>query len=112
MLIAIMSGTLERVIEQRSTFSLKNKLMILAAMESMIRSKEADDDAKVFLYVIPPAGSDHDEGIDSQSDDWRGKTYLLGWYLHPKAIQKYFKDSQKYLSIRYNIWLVNMRLYR
>ena len=52
MLIAIMSDTFEKVIEQRPTFSLKNKLMILAAMESMIRSKEADDDAKVFIYVI------------------------------------------------------------
>ena len=65
MLIAIMSDTFEKVIEQRPTFSLKNKLMILAAMESMIRSKEADDDAKVFLYVITPVKSDQDEGIDS-----------------------------------------------
>ena len=41
MLIAIMSDTFEKIIEQRPTFSLKNKLMILAAMESMIRTKEA-----------------------------------------------------------------------
>ena len=60
-----MSDTFEKVIEQWPTFSLKNKLMILAAMESMIRSKEADDDAKVFLYVITSVGSDHKEGIDS-----------------------------------------------
>ena len=65
MLIAIMSDTFEKVIEQWPTFSLKNKLMILAAMESMIRSKEADDDAKVFLYVIISVGDDHKEGIDS-----------------------------------------------
>ena len=49
--------------------------MILAAMESMIRSKEADDDAKVFLYVIISVGDDHKEGIDSYSDDWRGRTH-------------------------------------
>ena len=65
MLIAIMSDTFERVIEQRPTFSLKNKLMILAAMGSMIRSKEADDDTKLFLYVIMPATSESDEGVDN-----------------------------------------------
>ena len=75
MLIAIMADTFEKVIEQRPTFSLKNKLMILAAMESVIRTKEEDDDSKVFLYVIMPSSSDQDEGIDSQSDSWRGKTY-------------------------------------
>merc|ERR1719350_2470808 len=76
MLIAIMSDTFEKVIEQRPTFSLKNKLMILAAMESMIRTKEADDNSKDFLFVIMPVGSDPDEGISSQSgDDWRGKTH-------------------------------------
>lgn len=53
MLIAIMADTFEKVIEQRPTFSLKNKLMILAAMESVIRSKETEDDhSKVFLYFI------------------------------------------------------------
>ena len=64
-LIAIISDTFEKVIEQRPIFPLKNKLMILVAIESMIRSKEADDDTKVFLYVIQPVGSDHKEGIDS-----------------------------------------------
>ena len=65
MLIAIMSDTFEKVIEQRPTFSLKNKLMTLAAMESVIRSKESDDDhSKVFLYVITPVSSDHDERTD------------------------------------------------
>ena len=49
--------------------------MILAAMESVIRTKEDDDDTKVFLYVIMPVSSEHDEGIDSQSDSWRGKTH-------------------------------------
>ena len=54
MLIAIMSDTFEKVIEQRPTFSLKNKLMILAEMESVINTKEDDDDSKVFLYIIMP----------------------------------------------------------
>lgn len=65
MLIAIMAETFEKVIEWRHTFSLKNKLMTLAAMESVICSKESDDDhSKVFLYVITPASSDHDERTD------------------------------------------------
>ena len=38
MLLAIMADTFEKVIEQKPTFSLKNKLMILAAMESVIRT--------------------------------------------------------------------------
>ena len=91
MLIAIMSDTFEKVIEQWPTFSLKNKLMILAAMESMIRSKEADDDAKVFLYVITPVSSDQDEGIDSQSDDWRGRTH----YTHNLIKSKFASISEE-----------------
>ena len=66
MLIAIMADTFEKVIEQRPTFSLKNKLMILAAMASVIRSKESEDDhSKVFLYFIMPASGDHEEGGDN-----------------------------------------------
>ena len=38
MLIAIMGDTFDRVIDQRPTYSLKNKLMLMAAMKSMIRS--------------------------------------------------------------------------
>ena len=91
MLIAIMADTFEKVIEQRPTFSLKNKLMILAAMESMIRSKEADDDTKVFLYVIAPISSDHEEGIDSQSDDWRGRTH----YTHNLIKSKFTNISEE-----------------
>ena len=70
MLIAIMGDTFERVIEKRTTFSLKNKLMILANMESEIRSKEEDDDSKVFLYVIMPDSGDQEDGGESASDDW------------------------------------------
>lgn len=65
MLIAIMSDTFEKVIEQRPTFSLKNKLMILADMECVINANEEDDDTKVFLYVIMPQKNEEDEGIDS-----------------------------------------------
>ena len=52
MLIAIMGDTFDRVIEQRPTFSLKNKLMILAGMENIIRTDRAFDDTKIFLYVV------------------------------------------------------------
>ena len=65
MLIEIMSDTFEKVIEQRPTFSLKNKFMLLADMESMNRNKEGGDDSKVFLYVIMPLKNEDDEGIDS-----------------------------------------------
>ena len=52
MLIVIMGDTFDKVIDQRPTFSLKNKLMILAGMENLIRSKEEFDVSKVFLFVI------------------------------------------------------------
>ena len=75
MLIAIMSDTYDKVIEQKPTFALKNKLRVVAAMESSIRSKEHSFDEKMYLYVIQPVHSGEDEYIDSQSDSWRGKIY-------------------------------------
>ena len=76
MLIAIMGDTFDKVIDQRPTFSLKNKLMILAGMETLIRSKEDFDVSKVFLFVIQPAGAGEDGGgVDSESETWRGKVY-------------------------------------
>ena len=41
MLIAIMGDTFDKVIDQRPTYSLKNKLMLMADMQSII-SKEKD----------------------------------------------------------------------
>ena len=75
MLIAIMSDTFEKVIEQKPTFSLKNKLMSLAAMESVIRTNEAAEDSKVFLYLIMPDSGEDGEGMDSTSGSYRGKTH-------------------------------------
>ena len=75
MLIAIMSDTFEKVIEQKPTFSLKNKLMSLAAMESVIRTQEEADDSKIFLYVVMPDSGDDADGMDSNSGSYRGKTH-------------------------------------
>ena len=52
MLIAIMGDTFDRVIEQKPTYSLKNKLMLMASMKGIIGSQEKEDETKVFLYVI------------------------------------------------------------
>ena len=63
--------------------------MILATMESIIRSKESDDDhSKVFLYYIVPASEINDEGGENQSESWRGKTY----YTH-NLIKRLFENS-------------------
>ena len=75
MLVAIMADTFEKVIEQRPTFSLKNKLMSLGAMESIIRTNEEAEDSKVFLYVVMPESGDVDEGMDSNAGSYRGKTH-------------------------------------
>ena len=78
MLIAIMGDTFDRVIEQRPTFSLKNKLMILAGFENIIRSDGVFDESKVFLYVVQPEKGVENDGnvdVDSTSMDWRGKVF-------------------------------------
>ena len=49
MLIAIMGDTFDRVISQRPTYSLKNKLKLMADMQSIINvmsRKKSDDDYK------------------------------------------------------------------
>ena len=59
MLIAIMGDTFDRVMDSKPTYSLKNKLMLMSSMHSIIGSKkkkdetkEEDDETKTFLYVI------------------------------------------------------------
>ena len=54
MLIAIMGDTFDRVMDQKPTYSLKNKLMLMASMKSIIGSQEKEDESKIFLYVIQP----------------------------------------------------------
>ena len=61
MLIAIMADTFEKVIEQKPTFSLKNRLNLLASMKSILPTKEFDSDSKIFLYVIQPDSCEGDE---------------------------------------------------
>ena len=76
MLIAIMGDTFDRVIDQRPTYSLKNKLMLMAAMKSMIRSRRSDETEKVFIYVIQPANKNEDQ-MNEDEAGWRGKL----WYI-------------------------------
>ena len=90
MLIAIMGDTFDRVIEQRPTFSLKNKLMILAGMENIIKSDNAFDETKVFLYVVQPEKSAENEGnvdVDSTSMDWRGKVFYTHNLIKARTFQ-------------------------
>ena len=79
MLIAIMGDTFDRVIDQRPTYSLKNQIMILASMRSLIRSKQSVTDPDVFIYVIEPATSegDEDESTGGGEGAWRGKLHFL-----------------------------------
>ena len=75
MLIAIMGDTFDRVMEQKPTYSLKNKLMLMAAMKSIIGSQEKEDESKVFLYVIQ-VEQDEDGGNEDDSQ-WRGKIHHI-----------------------------------
>ena len=55
MLIAIMGDTFDKVMSQRPTYSLKNKLKLMADMKSTINilsRRKNDDDYKCYLYVI------------------------------------------------------------
>ena len=54
MLIAIMSDTFDRVMDQKPIYSLKNKLSMMASMISIINKLDGQDDNKVFMYVIKP----------------------------------------------------------
>ena len=58
-------------------------------MESLIGSKESDDDhSKVFLYYIVPSSDVNEEGGENQSESWRGKTY----YTH-NLMKRLFENS-------------------
>ena len=77
MLIAIMADTFERVIDKRPIYSLKNKLMILATMASVISTKIEEWDDKCFMYVIQPRdGQDSGDAVED-SENWRGKMNYL-----------------------------------
>ena len=88
MLIAIMGDTFDRVIDQRPTYSLKNKLMLMAAMKSMIRSRTAEDPEKVFIYVIQPANKNEDQ-MNEDEAGWRGKL----WYIQSFIRSKFEKSN-------------------
>ena len=83
MLIAIMGDTFDRVIDQRPTYSLKNKLMLMAAMKSMIRSRRLEDESKVFIYVIQPANRNEDE-MNEDENGWRGKLFYIQSFIRTK----------------------------
>ena len=89
MLIAIMGDTFDRVIDQRPTYSLKNKLMLMAAMKSMIRSRRLEDESKVFIYVIQPANRNEDE-MNEDENGWRGKL----WYIQSFIRTKFEKSNE------------------
>ena len=99
MLIAIMSDTFDKVIEQKPTFALKNKLSVVASMESLIRSRKRTVDDQMYLYVIQPVYSGEDDGIDSQSDSWRGKIY----YTHNMIKSRFTAISDEVKAIEKNL---------
>ena len=79
MLIAIMGDTFDKVIDQRPTYSLKNKLMLMADMQSIIAQEGDDSEAanpNVFLYVIQPSSQNEEEVVDEEGA-WRGKVYYI-----------------------------------
>ena len=88
MLIAIMGDTFDRVIDQRPTYSLKNKLMLMAAMKSMIRSRRVEETEKVFIYVIQPANKNEDQ-MNEDEAGWRGKL----WYIQSFIRSKFEKSN-------------------
>ena len=76
MLIAIMGDTFDRVISQRPTYSLKNKLKLMADMKSTINimsRKKNEDDYKCYLYVIQP--KQNYEDLNEEDDNWQGKIF-------------------------------------
>ena len=74
MLVAIMGDTFERVISQRPTFSLKNKLDLMGDMKPIIEvisPKKKIDEQGHYLYVIM---RQYDvEDLNEDDDNWQGK---------------------------------------
>ena len=74
MLVAIMGDTFERVISQRPTFSLKNKLDLMGDMKPIIEvisPKKKVDEQGHYLYVIM---RQYDvEDLNEDDDNWQGK---------------------------------------
>ena len=75
MLIAIMGDTFDRVIAQRPTFSLKNKLELMADMKCIIDifSKKEVDEHGHYLYVIMRKYDVED--LDEDDENWQGKIF-------------------------------------
>ena len=92
MLIAIMGDTFDRVIDQRPTYSLKNKLMLMAALKSLIRSRRPEEESKVFIYVIQPANRNEDE-MNEDENGWRGKLFYIQSFIRTK-----FEKSNEIIS--------------
>ena len=65
MLIAIMSNTFEKVMENRELHAIQTKLELMGELSSNIH--EDTDDKKRFLYVVTPEENDLDE-----VGDWEG----------------------------------------
>ena len=88
MLVAIMGDTFDRVIDQRPTFSLKNRIMILASYHSLIPKSNKVTDQDVFIHVITP----NDEDAETTNEDaWRGKLF----YLQNLIKSKFQRDSNQ-----------------
>ena len=76
MLVAIMGDTFDRVIAQRPTFSLKNKLELMADMKSIIDffgSKKHVEEQGHFLYVIMRKYDVED--LNEDDENWAGKIF-------------------------------------
>ena len=105
MLIAIMADTFDKVIDQKPTFALKNRLMILAEYMNIVPKRgiiyDESDLPKFFLYVIEPeVDNEDDSGIDSTSDNWRGKIYYTHHLIKSKfeALNKEVRAIEKNLQ--------------
>ena len=77
MLIALMGDTYERVMQQRPTHSLQNKLMLMATMACMIQEENKKNDSKYYLYVIIKRIDDDEDMMETDDENWRGKFYQL-----------------------------------
>ena len=68
-------------------------------MESLIRSKKNSLNDRMYLYVIQPVYSGEEDGIDNQSDSWRGKIY----YTHNMIKGRFTAITEKVQAIEKNL---------
>ena len=69
MLIAVMSDTFDRVMENKDINSIKSKLELSADLVAILRNRDNECSKKIFFFMVEPIKHEED---DEEQDLWEG----------------------------------------